>query len=204
VYYGTSSRIDIVKYNSYYYVAKTTAGNGFAGVTPTNTAYWEPFGAQFESVATKLLLAEYANIGGLIFRNNRLESADGSFYIDGNNNKIVIGKGVFRGSIATPFINYVGTSGETLTLTENFNYSMRAPTSGGTFTVNLPAGAQYNGVICRIFNAGISQNEGPITVNGSNGILATIPKGKIGIFQCLYFQSLNTYPWGCLNSKELA
>jgi hypothetical protein len=201
VYYGTSSRVDIVKYNSYYYVAKTTAGNGFAGVTPTNTAYWEPFGAQFESVATKLLLAESANIGGLIFRNNRLESADGSFYIDGNNNKIVIGKGVFKGSIATPFVDYAGASGGTLTLTENFNYSMRS--TGGTFTVYLPVGTQYNGVICRIYNAGLSQNEGPVQVGGQYGITATVQPGKMGIFQCVYYGALNSVTWICLNLKEL-
>jgi hypothetical protein len=93
VYYGTSSRVDIVKYNSYYYVAKPTAGNGFAGVTPTNTAYWEPFGAQFESIATKLLLAVSANVAGWIFANNRLESPDGSVFLDGANGKISLGSG---------------------------------------------------------------------------------------------------------------
>ena len=30
---------------------------------------WNTFGAQFDSVATQLLLAEYANLGGLIFKN---------------------------------------------------------------------------------------------------------------------------------------
>jgi hypothetical protein len=65
-YYGTSKRVDVVQYNSTYYVARTDAGNGFSGRTPTNTSYWNSFGAQFESVATGLLLAELAYIENLI------------------------------------------------------------------------------------------------------------------------------------------
>ena len=83
-YYGNSFRVDIVKYNSAYYISRVDAPNGsggFTGVAPTNTNYWNAYGASFESVATSLLLAELANIAGFIFRNNRLESqtlADGS------------------------------------------------------------------------------------------------------------------------------
>ena len=83
-YYGNSFRVDIVKYNSAYYISRVDAPNGsggFTGVVPTNTNYWNAYGASFESVATSLLLAELANIAGFIFRNNRLESqtlADGS------------------------------------------------------------------------------------------------------------------------------
>lgn len=83
-YYGNSFRVDIVKYNSAYYISRVDAPNGsggFTGVAPTNTNYWNAYGASFESVATSLLLAELANIAGFIFRNSRLESqtlADGS------------------------------------------------------------------------------------------------------------------------------
>jgi hypothetical protein len=83
-YYGNSFRVDIVKYNSAYYISRVDAPNGsggFTGVAPTNTNYWNAYGASFESVATSLLLAELANIAGFIFRNNRLESqtlSDGS------------------------------------------------------------------------------------------------------------------------------
>ncbi|MDR1455505.1 MAG: hypothetical protein LBJ01_07640 [Tannerella sp.] len=211
VYYGTASRVDIVKYGGYYYVAKTTAGNGFSGQTPTNTACWALFGAQFESVATKLLLAEYANIGGLIFRNSRLESADGSFYIDGNNNVIVIGKGVFKGSLATPFTDYQGGWGGTLTLTDNFNYTMSA--YGGTQTIYLPTGQQYDGIICRIYNRGITGNEGAVRVRSANGRLSQnrinsnveyidVPPQVMGIFQYVYFNS-TINGWICLNYKEM-
>lgn len=70
IYYGTSNRVDCVLYNNNYYVARVDAGNGFSNKLPTNTNYWNDFGAQFESVATKLLLAENANIAGWIFTRN--------------------------------------------------------------------------------------------------------------------------------------
>lgn len=62
-YYGTSKRVDAVKYNNIYYVARVDAGNGFKNHAPTETAYWNEFGNQFENVATNLLLAEQASIG---------------------------------------------------------------------------------------------------------------------------------------------
>ena len=40
VYYGTSKRVDAVKYNGHYYVARVDAGNGFQNHVPTDTAYW--------------------------------------------------------------------------------------------------------------------------------------------------------------------
>lgn len=73
-YYGNLYRVDAVKYNGIYYVARIDAGE-FHNVAPTNTSKWNNFGAQFESIATGLLLAENANIAGFIFRNNRLESS---------------------------------------------------------------------------------------------------------------------------------
>lgn len=62
-YYGTSKRVDAVKYNNIYYVARVDAGNGFDHHPPTDTNYWNEFGNQFENVATNLLLAEQASIG---------------------------------------------------------------------------------------------------------------------------------------------
>lgn len=73
-YYGNQYRVDAVKYNGIYYIARIDAGE-FYNVAPTNTSKWNNFGAQFESIATGLLLAENANIAGFIFRNNRLESS---------------------------------------------------------------------------------------------------------------------------------
>ena len=76
-YYGTSSRVDAVKYNGVYYVARVDAGS-FSNVAPTSTSKWNTFGAQFESIATGLLLADMANIANLIFKDGKLISQDGT------------------------------------------------------------------------------------------------------------------------------
>ncbi len=64
-YYGNTSRTDIVSYNGKYYVARTDndTGEGFSAKPPTNTAWWKPFGATFESVATDLLLSRQITAG---------------------------------------------------------------------------------------------------------------------------------------------
>lgn len=72
-YYGTKYRLDIVKYNGVYYVARIDAGS-FKGIVPTNTSKWNTFGAQFESVATNLLLAENANIGAWYMSGGKIVS----------------------------------------------------------------------------------------------------------------------------------
>ena len=72
-YYGTQYRVDIVKYNGIYYVARVDAGT-FSNVAPANTSKWNPFGAQFESIATNLLLAEGANIGDWFLSGGKIVS----------------------------------------------------------------------------------------------------------------------------------
>ena len=101
VYIGNQYRVDVVKYNGVYYVANRNAGS-FTGDQhpPTDGAYWNDFGAQFESVATNLLLAEMANVGGLIFHNNRLESQA----TDSSGNPLIVidgvnGNGVYGGTV---------------------------------------------------------------------------------------------------------
>lgn len=84
VYYGTSKRVDAVKYNGHYYVARVDAGNGFQNHVPTDTAYWNDFGAEFESIATNLLLAEGANIGDWFISGGKIVST----LLDGN--KIIL------------------------------------------------------------------------------------------------------------------
>jgi hypothetical protein len=72
-YYGTQYRVDIVKYNGIYYVSRVDAGT-FSNVAPTNKSKWNPFGAQFESIATNLLLAEGANIGDWFLSGGKIVS----------------------------------------------------------------------------------------------------------------------------------
>lgn len=107
VYYGTTSRLDCVKYGNAYYIARIDAGT-FSNIVPTNTAKWNAFGSSFESVATGLLLAENANIANLIFRNQRLESSAKTngipnFFLDGLGNiaSFAAGNVVFDGASAT-------------------------------------------------------------------------------------------------------
>lgn len=90
VYYGTSRRVDAVKHNGHYYVARVDAGNGFQNHVPTDTAYWNDFGAEFESIATNLLLAEGANIGDWFMSGGKIVST----LLDGN--KIILDASMAR------------------------------------------------------------------------------------------------------------
>lgn len=90
VYYGTSKRVDAVKYNGHYYVARVDAGNGFQNHVPTDTAYWNDFGAEFDNIATNLLLAEGANIGDWFMSGGKIVST----LLDGN--KIILDASMAR------------------------------------------------------------------------------------------------------------
>ena len=72
-YYGTSHRVDAVKIGNEYYVARTDAGE-FRNVAPPDASKWNNFGANFESVATNLLLAEKANIGDWFLSGGKIVS----------------------------------------------------------------------------------------------------------------------------------
>ena len=72
-YYGNQYRVDAVKYNGIYYIARIDASE-FYNVAPTNTSKWNNFGAQFESIATNLLLAEGANIGDWFISKGKIVS----------------------------------------------------------------------------------------------------------------------------------
>jgi hypothetical protein len=73
-YFGNEKRVDCVKYNGTYYIARVDAYKNytvnpdqpFNGILPTNSNYWNTFGAQLDSIATGLLLAELAYVENLI------------------------------------------------------------------------------------------------------------------------------------------
>ncbi len=91
-YYGTKYRLDAVKYNGVHYITRIDAGE-FHGVDPTNTAKWNPFGAELESIATNLLLAEGANIGDWFMSGGKIVStleAGNKITLDAKNAKILI------------------------------------------------------------------------------------------------------------------
>ena len=161
-YYGNSFRVDIVKYNSAYYISRVDAPNGsggFTGVAPSNTNYWNAFGASFESVATSLLLAELANIAGFIFRNNRLESqtlADGSV-TDGTTSK-------------TPMVFMNGLTGQVAFAGGKvvFNSDGTVNIGNGKFTVDKSGNVAMNNVTMNNITANSGTFQGKI--NANNGI----------------------------------
>lgn len=91
-YYGTSHRVDAVKIGNEYYVARTDAGE-FRNVAPPDASKWNDFGANFESVATNLLLAEKAFIENLGVRNVETINAKGevTFRAEDNGNVFIGG-----------------------------------------------------------------------------------------------------------------
>lgn len=105
-YYGTSKRVDCVKYNNTYYVARVDAGNGFTNKVPTDTGFWNDFGAQFDSIATNLLLAEGANIGDWFMSGGKIVSTLGT------GNKITL-----DASMARIFIESAASGGDYSMLT---------------------------------------------------------------------------------------
>ena len=158
-YYGNSTRVDIVRYNSVYYITRTDAPNGtggFTGVVPTNTAYWNQFGASFESVATNLLLAELANIAGWIFRNSRLESqtlADGTT-TDGSTTK-------------TPMVFLNGRTGQVAFAGGKvmFNADGTVNIGNGKFTIDRSGNVSMNNVVMSNITANSGTFMGDIYAN---------------------------------------
>lgn len=92
-YYGTDKRIDAVKYNNHYYIARIDAGT-FSNVLPNNTGKWNDFGAEFETIATNLLLAEGANIGDWFIKNGQIVST----LDETKKNRIMLQVGVYYGN----------------------------------------------------------------------------------------------------------
>ena len=72
-YYGNNTRLEAVKYNGVYYITRIDAGS-FSGTLPTATAKWNTFGAELETIATNLLLAEGANIGDWFMSGGKIVS----------------------------------------------------------------------------------------------------------------------------------
>lgn len=103
-YYGNSKRLDAVKYGDTWYIARIDAPDGttgFSGHVPTDTNYWNSFGASFESVATNLLLAEGANIGDWFIQGGKIVSTLGDenkILLDASNRKIQIKSSNSQGS----------------------------------------------------------------------------------------------------------
>ena len=152
LYYGNNIRLDCVKYGSEYYIARIDAdaiaaknGTTFKDKLPTDTNYWNTFGASFESIATDLLLAENANIAGWIYRNSRMESQT----TDSNGNPMAYLDGV-KGSVRLKgtIQHSTGTKG---------NYSdvdiFFLPAITSDKSIGMGCEIEDIGKVCRLFNS---------------------------------------------------
>ena len=72
LYYNNAYRRDAVKYNNAFYLYQGTDGVALQW----SASNWEEFGAQFDSVATNLLLAEEANIADWVIKNGKITSQE--------------------------------------------------------------------------------------------------------------------------------
>lgn len=176
VYYGTSKRVDAVKYNGHYYVSRVDAGNGFQNHAPTDTAYWNDFGAEFESIATNLLLAEGANIGDWFMSGGKIVST----LLDGN--KITLDASMAQILIESKRISGDYTSGGEWS---DFSYPSLWKQYGQSIDNNYVEGYEY--IYCRT-----TGNSRPNTPSGKN-VAGFLPDGWT-----YYSQGVNStyqYEW---------
>lgn len=150
-YYGNSSRVDAVKYNGTYYVAKKDAGT-ITGAW--DSSKWNTFGAQFESIATNLLLVEGASIGSWWIEGGQIVSTLGNVS-SSKLTKIEI-------NATTPQIKltkyYSSSSNNTITIDANTpKIEVDAAANGGEYSLLTGLGAK-------------------ITINGSSGVVNVTAK----------------------------
>ncbi|MFI3294064.1 MAG: leucine-rich repeat domain-containing protein, partial [Rikenellaceae bacterium] len=146
IYYGNSTRVDIVKYNSVYYMTKTTAGS-FSGSTPSLiSTVWIAFGGSYESIATGLLFAEKAVVENLVVR--ELETSSGKVKIE-DDGSITAEDAKITGSLTQPY-KYL-SSGESISSTD-FTDNVIYYSSSGEILGNLPIGTENNGRLLRIIH----------------------------------------------------
>lgn len=170
IYYNNTVRRDVVKYNDNYYIYKGT--NGIRNSWKSSN--WDDFGGQYDSVATELLLAENANLGGFIFHGGKLISQKGTIdgvestdygnadfipYItlDGTNGLSQIYNGEFFGSVRTLFYPVDETNCQYLgdgryKVTDKTNLTIDYVVYEGTPNIVLPNNKAFLGKTVNINN----------------------------------------------------
>lgn len=147
-YYGTVNRRDIVKYDNYYYISKSTAGEIHSATAPNTSPYWEAFGASYSSVATGFLFSEEAVLKDAIVEILRTQSSgQGQITAQGNALTMLDSSGNVRLKISGDDITTVGstqtlnvptTTGSSYTITDdkaNAGYNFVATGTIGTISV---------------------------------------------------------------------
>ena len=121
--------------------------------------------------------------------------------------------GSFKGKLATPFsfIPKYTTTGQILDIEKSFNLSV---SSEGLKTVFLPTDTKYNGVMCNIYNRGMTTNEGAISIKIQGNLnftgrkttetvnTITIQKGQIATFIGILAEE-EELRWACINYSDL-
>lgn len=171
IYYNNAVRRDVVKYNDSFYIYKGT--NGVRGTWKASN--WEAFGGQYDSVATSLLLAEFANLGGFIFAGGRLISQKGTLngvestdyenpdfvpyiVLDGTNGTSQIHNGEFFGGVRTIFhyinsTNCIALGSGQYKVSDKLNLLLdESITSYDQVTVILPNDTSFIGKTVNIHN----------------------------------------------------
>ena len=124
-FYATVTRRDVVKYSGAFYLCKVSHGPNIGDGSlhnPTDTDYWESFGATFSSVATDILLAQNATIlYGLVLGSDDTSTP---FIRTYGRSSAVTGNGFW--------VDYVGTTGRTrVTIGDSSNNYMSYDSQGG-------------------------------------------------------------------------
>jgi len=177
VYYGTSKRVDAVKYNGHYYVARVDAGNGFQNHVPTDTAYWNDFGAEFESIATNLLLAEGANIGDWFMSGGKIVSTMG----DGNRIEL-------DASMARIYIESSSGGGDYALV--DFGAKMTIDANRGIFETRAKNAPNYSNAVSYMSPTGIFSN-----MAGTDGMPASSGYTHRGAIVGLGFANVPARTW---------
>lgn len=96
-YYGNENRLDCVKYGEQFYIARIDPPTSpFSNKPPTNNMYWNSFGANFESVATGLLMAEQAMIDTLAAGKIVMKDNQGNILFQAKDGNVTCKTGTFE------------------------------------------------------------------------------------------------------------
>ena len=175
-YYGNSKRLDAVKYNNQYYIARIDVGT-FTGFVPTNTGKWNTFGAQFETIATNLLLAEGANIGDWFIKGGKIVSTMG----DGNRIEL-------DASMARIYIESSSGGGDYALV--DFGAKMTIDANRGIFETRAKNAPSYSNAVSYMSPTGIFSN-----MAGTDGMPASSGYTHRGAIVGLGFANVPARTW---------
>ena len=175
-YYGNSKRLDAVKYNNQYYIVRIDAGT-FSNVTPTTTSKWNTFGAQFETIATNLLLAEGANIGDWFIKGGKIVSTMG------NGNRVEL-----DASMARIYIESSSGGGDYALV--DFGAKMTIDANRGIFETRAKNAPNYSNAVSYMSPTGIFSN-----MAGTDGMPASSGYTHRGAIVGLGFANVPARTW---------